>query len=138
MGARHRQSAHSRHNGRSAEGFLRDEVNRLAPLAGRAPFGALRELSRIVSTECAVEIDTNSYSVPWRLIGERVAVTIAAGQVRIRHGAKVVAVHAQVQGRRQRVINAAHLDGVAGRDGPVRRCGDEVMDTTPLTLSRSR
>lgn len=35
---------------------------------------------------CAVEINTNSYSVPWRLIGERVAVTIVAGEVRIRHG----------------------------------------------------
>jgi transposase len=64
--------------------FERDEAHRLKPLGSRPPFGALRELSRIVGNDCAVEIDTNSYSVPWRLIGERVAVTMAAGEVRIR------------------------------------------------------
>jgi hypothetical protein len=31
----------------------------------------LRQLIRVVGNDCAVEIDTNSYSVPWRLIGER-------------------------------------------------------------------
>ena len=86
----------------------------MKPLGGRPSFGSLRELSRVVGNDCAVEIDTNSYSVPWRLIGERVEVTVAAGQVRVRHGVREVAVHALAEGRRQRVIDAAHLDGVAG------------------------
>jgi transposase len=97
--------------------FERDEVHRLKPLGSRPPFGCLRELSRIVGNDCAVEIDTNSYSVPWRLIGERVAVTMAAGEVRIRHGVREVAVHRQAEGRRQRIVDRTHLDGVAGRDG---------------------
>ncbi len=101
--------------------FERDEAHRLKPLGGRPLFGSLRELTRIVGNDCAIEVDTNSYSVPWRLIGERVAVTISAGAVRIRHGATEVAVHRQAQGRRQRVVERAHLDGVAGRDGAVRR-----------------
>jgi hypothetical protein len=75
----------------------------------------LRELTRVVGNDCAVEIDTNSYSVPWRLIGERVAVTVVAGEVRIRHGVREVAVHKQSQGRRLRIVDSAHLDGVAGR-----------------------
>jgi transposase len=57
--------------------FARDEAHRLKPLGGRPSFGSLRELSRVVGNDCAVEIDTNSYSVPWQLIGERVAVTVA-------------------------------------------------------------
>ncbi len=88
----------------------------------------------MVGNDCAVEIDTNSYSVPWRLIGERVAVTVAAGEVRIRHGVGEVAVHRLVQGRRQRVIDRAHLDGVAGRDGAVRRQaieGPPVLHPSP-------
>lgn len=101
--------------------FERDEVHRLKPLRDRPSFGSLRELTRVVGNDCAVEIDTNSYSVPWRLIGERVAVTVAAGEVRIRHGVREVAVHRLVQGRRQRVIDPTHLDGVAGCDGAVRR-----------------
>ncbi|MBP0110423.1 hypothetical protein JWS04_04785 [Bradyrhizobium vignae] len=56
--------------------FARDELNRLKPLGGQPSFGSLRELTRVVGHDCAVEIDTNSYSVPWRLIGQRVAVTI--------------------------------------------------------------
>jgi len=64
--------------------FARDEAHRLKPLGGQPSFGSLRELTRVVGNDCAVEIDTNSYSVPWRLIGERVAVTVAAGEVRIR------------------------------------------------------
>jgi len=50
-----------------------------------------------------------------------VAVTVAAGEVRIRHGVREVAVHKQSQCRRQRIVDSAHLDGVAGRDGAVCR-----------------
>jgi hypothetical protein len=94
--------------------FERDEAHRLRPLGNRPPFGSLRELSRIVGNDC-------SYSVPWRLIGERVAVTVAAGEVRIRHGVREVAVHKVAKGRRQRVVDRAHLDGVAGNNGVVRK-----------------
>jgi len=50
-----------------------------------------------------------------------VAVTIAAGEVRIRHGLHQVALHKQSEGRRLRIVDSAHLDGVAGCDGAVRR-----------------
>lgn len=130
-----REVANMRVHGTTGEApitrFKRDEVHRLKPLGSRPPFGALRELSRIVGNDCAVEIDTNSYSVPWRLIGERVAVTMAAGEVRIRHGVREVAVHRQAEGRRQRVIDRAHLDGVAGRNGAVRRPAIEAAPVAP-------
>jgi hypothetical protein len=103
----------------------------LKPLGGQPSFGSLRELTRVVGNDCAVEIDTNSYSVPWRLIGERVAVTIAAGEVRIRHGLHQVAVHKQSEGRRLRIVDAAHLDGVAGRNGAVRQEIAAVLDPSP-------
>jgi hypothetical protein len=113
--------------------FERDEAHRLKLLGERPSFGSLRELSRVVGNDCAVEIDTNSYSVPWRLIGERVAVTVAAGEVRIRHGVREVAVHKQSEGRRLRIIDCAHLDGVAGHDGPV--CRPEITTLTAPTSS---
>ncbi|MER8524167.1 hypothetical protein NKH56_33555 [Mesorhizobium sp. M1076] len=55
------------------------------------------------------------------MIGERVAVTVAAGEVRIRHGMREVAVHRQSQGRRLRIVDSTHLDGVASRNGAVSR-----------------
>ena len=53
--------------------FERAEASKLKPINGRPPFRQIRELARRVQADCAVEIDTNSYSVPWRLIGENVA-----------------------------------------------------------------
>jgi hypothetical protein len=112
----------------------------LKPLGERPSFGSLRELTRIVGNDCAIEIDTNSYSVPWRLIGERVAVTVAAGEVRIRHGVREVAAHKQSKGRRVRIIDSAHLDGIAGRDGAVVRpqiaAPTGPVSSTPPSLLR--
>ncbi|RBP09923.1 hypothetical protein DFR50_120123 [Roseiarcus fermentans] len=88
--------------------FAREEAARLKPLGGRTGFGRIRELTRVVGNDCAVEVDANSYSVPWRLIGERVAVTVAGGFVRIRHGAIEVAAHPQAEGRRARIVDRAH------------------------------
>ena len=94
--------------------FARDEAATLRPLAGTPPFHATRELIRRVQADCAVEVEANSYSVPWRLIGERVQVTIGADAVRISHAGRVVAVHEECAGHRERAIDPAHFEGVAG------------------------
>ncbi len=53
---------------------------------------------RSVGADCAVAIDGNAYSVPWRLIGERVRVTVGNEIVRVHHGGREVAVHAELKG----------------------------------------
>jgi transposase len=125
LAAWEREVANVRAHGTTGEApmvrFERDEAAKLKPVAGRPPFRSCRELVRTVRNDCAIEVDGNAYSVPWRLIGERVAVTVAAGQVRVRHGAAEVAVHDLVDGRRRRVVDARHLQGVAGVGGrPLR------------------
>ena len=133
LAAWQREVANVRAHGTTGEApmtrFERDEARRLKPVIGRPLFRLCRDLVRTVRNDCAIEVDGNAYSVPWRLIGERVAVTLAAGQVRVRHGAAEVAVHDVVEGRRQRVVDPRHLQGVAGAGGnavraPVERpCG---------------
>lgn len=49
--------------------FRRDEARALKPLNGTAPFTTHRDLVHSVGADCAVAIDDNTYSVPWRLIG---------------------------------------------------------------------
>jgi hypothetical protein len=66
-----------------------------------------------------VEVDGNSYSVPWRLIGESVQVVIAEGRIRIHHRGAEIAVHAETTGRRQRILDPAHFHGVVGVARPV-------------------
>ena len=66
-----------------AERFAREEAPALRPIAGLASFQALRELTRKVQADCAIEVDGNAYSVPWRLIGEQVRVTVTPEVLRV-------------------------------------------------------
>jgi hypothetical protein len=70
-----------------------------------------------VSRRMARSISTPTYySVPWRLIGAQVRVEVAEGLVRIFHAGVVVAGHDERRGRRERVIDAAHLVGIIAHD----------------------
>lgn len=93
--------------------FVRDEISALRPL-GAPPFISARDLLRRVNADCAIEVDGNAYSVPWRLIGERVRVAVGGGSVRVLHAGREVAVHAELKGRHGRVTNDSHLAGIAG------------------------
>jgi transposase len=120
------------------ERFRRDEAPALKPVAGIPPFTTARDLVRRVGSDCAVEVDGNAYSVPWRLIGERVQVTVGSGAVRVAHAGREVAVHAELPGRRGRAVDPVHFEGVAGARGhPVRRrqC-DLVGEDPPPALLR--
>ncbi len=103
--------------------FERDEVVALRPVDGRPPFRQARELSRRVQSDCAVEVDTNIYSVPWRLIGERVRVTVADGWIRVFHAGNEVAAHPEAAGRHQRLVEPAHFQGVPGFQRSVNEPG---------------
>jgi hypothetical protein len=85
--------------------FERDEATALRSVAGTPPFMTARELLRRVGADCAIKVDGNAYSVPWRLIGEQVRVSVGAGSVRAT-GSRQSAVR-QCAGR--------------GRAGPCRR-----------------
>ena len=100
------------------------EAECLLPCAGHPPFGQLRDLVRTVHADCAVVVDTNAYSVPWRLIGERVRVVVYGGRVRVHHGPDVVADHAAHRGRHERITDRAHLAGINGGLRPVEAAAD--------------
>jgi transposase len=99
--------------------FAREEAAALKPIDGRPPFRQMRELIRRVPADCAVAVDGNFYSVPWRFIGESVQVVVSDGCVRIRHAGLEVASHAETAGRHQRIVDPAHFHGVAGAARPI-------------------
>jgi hypothetical protein len=72
------------------------------------PFAMARELVRKVQADCVVEVDSNAYSVPWRLIGESVRVAI-----RRCRSAPASA------GAATRADRAELVDGAGGRGLPV-------------------
>jgi transposase len=94
--------------------FEAHERAALKSLLGRAPFLQLRELTRRVHSDACVEVDTNRYSVPWRLIGEHVTVVVSDAVVQVLHAGDEVASHAQYAGRRGSIIERSHLVGIVG------------------------
>ena len=127
-----REVADARVHGTTGEApmarFARNEAHTLKPLPGRGPFLAARELSRRVGADCAVEVDTNAYSVPWRLIGERVHVLVTAKTVTIVHAGVEVACHPRSAGRRGRVVDRAHFQGVSGAEGRAIRAAAAAVE----------
>ena len=121
------------------ERFRRAEATALKSVAGIPPFHVARELIRRVQADCAVEIDGNAYSVPWRLIGEMVRATVMDGIVRVYHGSQEVAVHLTCSGRRQRAVDPAHFCGLAGLGPSYRRPVDLASSAVhfPPALLRS-
>ena len=139
-----RQVADGRVHGTTGEApierFRRAEADKLRPIAGIPPFRMARDLIRVVQNDCAVEVDGNAYSVPWRLVGERVRVTVTAETVRAFHGAQEVAVHRVSPGRRQRVVDPAHFEGLGGRrERPPRHdpAAEPASSLRPSVLLRS-
>ncbi|MGD0719886.1 MAG: IS21 family transposase [Roseiarcus sp.] len=112
--------------------FERDEAAALQPLDGRTPFRQVRELVRKVQADCMVEVDANSYSVPWRLIGQSVEVSVDDGRIRIRHGGQEIAAHAETAGRKQRIVDPAHFHGVAGTARPI--AAEPAAEAAPTLL----
>lgn len=96
--------------------FERAEAAALKPLPAKAPFLQVRELTRRVHTDACIELDTNRYSVPWKLIGETVTVVVAERQVRVLYAGQEVACHAQSLLRRSSVIERSHLAGIVGAE----------------------
>jgi transposase len=91
-----------------AERFQREV---LLPVGG-VPAYRLEQHPRRVANDCLVALDTNRYSVPWRLVGEPVDVAVVEHQVRIAHRGAVVAAHPLCTGRHQIVRDPEHYRGL--------------------------
>ncbi len=95
--------------------FAREEAAAMRPMPDKAPFQAERELVRVVHNDACVEVDAIWYSVPWQLVRATVTVRIRDRKVSVHHGGAMVARHERVDGRRQRVVDPAHWEGLTRR-----------------------
>jgi Mu transposase-like protein len=120
MGAGSGGRSTPRHDGRGSDRTVQARGGGAEAALRPGAIRQLRDLVRRVQPDCAIDLDTNSYSVPWRLIGETVQVVVCAGRVVVRHAGAVVADHALCQGRRERIVDRQHLIGVTGAAGPIR------------------
>ena len=104
---------------RPVERFVR-EAPALTPLRARAGFLAAVPRLRVVAEDWLVSIDTNRYSVPWRLIGATVEVLRAGGNWQIRHRGELVAEHPVLPGRHALSVIPEHGPGATARNARTR------------------
>jgi hypothetical protein len=102
------------------ERFQRAKANALKSVAGIPPFHVACELIGRVQADCAVEIDGNAYSVPWRLIGETVRAILMDGVCphppwQPRGGGPLACA-----GQRQRAVDLRTSKGLPGSDRSAR------------------
>ena len=96
------------------------EAGALTPLAGRVRFLASMCRSRVVASDWLVTIDTNRYSVPWRLIGATVEISQVGEALQIRHRGHMVAEHPIRSGRYGLTVNPEHGPGAVARNARQR------------------
>ncbi len=93
----------------------------LLSTSGVPPYRLERNPIRSVANDCLVTLDTNRYSVPWRLVGERLEVSVVQQRVQLFHRGKIVATHALCSGRHQVIRDPEHFRGLFRTESSRRR-----------------
>jgi transposase len=96
------------------------EADVLARRAGQPSFLQAMRRERVVAEDWLVAIDTNRYSVPWRLIGRTVQILRVGASWHILHRGELVAEHPVLAGRHQLSILPEHGPGAAARNARTR------------------
>ncbi len=114
---------------RPIERFAR-EAAELAQRGQQPSFLQAMRRARIVAEDWLVSIDTNRYSVPWRLIGKTVQVLRVGERWQILHQGSLVAEHPVLVGRHQLCVKPEHGPGAAARNAR-KRFSDPLPASKP-------
>lgn len=106
------ERVHGTTHERPIERFARDEAAHLRALPSRPIPSRHQRLERRVANDCFVDVDTVRYSVPHRLVRERVQVHVGDEHVRIYRGAELVAMHRRSRAPHAVVRDPAHFEGL--------------------------
>ena len=91
------------------------EREHLLPTRHQPAFRLEAAVPRIVAADFLVSLDTNRYSVPFRLIGRTVVVQRHEGRIIIRYQGQVVAEHPELPGHHQLRVLPEHGPGAVAR-----------------------
>jgi transposase len=86
-----------------------------------------RRMSRKVSGDSFVDVDTVRYSAPFRLVRDRVEVQVGETTVRVFHGTTLVATHVRSFEPHSKVIDPAHFEGLWRRPAAIDPAGSSPL-----------
>jgi transposase len=110
---------------RPSERFQREQ-EAMAPLQCVRPYRAVRRFSRRVALDARVQMDTNRYSVPWELAGQRVELEAEGERLTVTWRGTPVAQHHLHPGRHQEVVDPVHLEGLVQRTFSRKEAGGVI------------
>ena len=96
------------------------EARALRPIGSHPAYHHVRRFDRRVTGDCRIELDTNRYSVPYKLVGRTVEVQLDADELTVRYRGEVVATHAVARGRHVIVENSRHVEGLVRRTAALK------------------
>jgi hypothetical protein len=112
--------------------FERDERQALRPLPAR-PFAVrTRRLTRRVSADCFVDIDTIRYSVPYRHVRETVEVVVGLEQVEVWLRGSSIARHKRCFEPHALVRDPAHFQGLYRVESPAAAAPAMIASPGPM------
>lgn len=94
---------------RPIDRFLLTERGSLRALGNHPGYLRTRLLTRRVSTDARVDVDTNHYTVPAQFVGETVDVVVEADRLQIQWQGRIIAEHGAHPGRHQVVEDPDHV-----------------------------
>jgi transposase len=97
---------------RPIDRFERDEAMALRTLPALPLPSRQQRITRRVANDAFIDVDTVRYSVPHRLVRDRVEVALGETEVRIFHGTELVAVHRRSLEPHARVLDVSHYSGL--------------------------
>jgi transposase len=134
--ARVDRRVHKTTHERPLDRFERAEKRVLRPLPAQPMRVRDRRLTRRVSHDALIDVDTVRYSVPHRLARETVEVLVDESRVRIFRGLEVVADHRRSMEPHSRVIDPAHYDGLWRRHPTSPPTGDSPLHAMGRSLEQ--
>ncbi|MBZ0168379.1 MAG: IS21 family transposase [Kofleriaceae bacterium] len=109
------QRIHGTTHERPIDRFSREQAT-LIVTAGHPAFRLEATYPRVVADDFLVSLDSNRYSVPFRLLGRTVEVQRREGRIVIRYHGAVVAEHDELLGRHQMRLLPEHGPGAIARN----------------------
>lgn len=137
------QRIHGTTHERPMDRFAVEQAH-LVAIAHHPAFRLEATYPRVVADDFLVNLDTNRYSVPFRLIGRTVEVQRREGRILIRYQGQVIAEHAELLERHQMRLLPEHGPGAIARnprqprsvhaEPPRTAWGDVPVEVRDLTL----
>ena len=128
------QRIHGTTNEQPCVRFERDERRALRPLPARPLAVRTRRLTRHVSADCFVDIDTIRYSVPHRHVRETVEVVVGLEQVEVWLRGACVSRHARCFEPNSWVRDASHFQGIYRVESPPAAVPPPGPEARPLSV----